>query len=712
MKLLRALFLSLLLAAPTLAQTPESPNEHLQIVERVAPRVHVFRHAQPVFAGVIGNVTVIEQEDGLVLVDSGASHGSGRRVVELVRAISSKPVKAVVVTHWHNDHPLGLSAIVDAWPDVDIIAHDSAAADMEAGRLGTVPRAPSAEYEAERLRALREAYANLQSNEVAQAATPEERAGWARALAALDQRLADVAGTHLVLPKRTFSDRLTLPDRRAPVELMFLGRANTSGDISVWLPRQRVLIAGDAVVEPIPYMFNAYPIEMLEVFDRIRALPYRVLVPGHGRLQRDRAYLDRLSALVREVRRQVVPLAEQGVAADQVASRTDFSEQRRLFSGGNPWLAYWFERYSLTPLIDSVYREAQGQVGPPQVAQAGAVPIVPERWALTGEAEIVTHQGRPAIRLGNGRAILRDSDFSTGFIEFDMMVTGERGFAGISFRGQDEGNHEEFYIRPHQSGNPDANQYTPIFNGLAAWQIFTGEGFSAPTRYRTNEWIRVRLDVYPDSALISFDGEPGVHIPDLKRDDRDGFLGFSATFAGAHYSNLRVVPIADHVDPRPAAAPVALPPDIVGQWQVSEALAEEEALRRAAARDWSGVSFAPLRPETHGIANLARVARWSDERPAVIARFTLQARRAGEVPMRFGFSDRAAIFLNGRRLYGGDDSYRSRDYRFLGTVGLYDTLYLPLRAGANEVSFVVTESVGGWAATASVDPATATIVAH
>lgn len=375
-KLVRAVALALLAAASAAAQaqstdapvaSTEAARDYLQIAERVAPGVHVLRQAAPNFAGVIGNVTVIEQSDGLVLIDSGSSHGVGQRVVQLVRSISARPVKAVVITHWHNDHPLGLSAILAAWPNADIIAHSAAAADLEAGRT-SVPRAASADYDAQRVRSLTEAYDAIQANEAAQAATPEERAGWARALAARDLRLTDVAGTHLILPRRTFTDCLTLPDRERPVELMFLGRANTSGDISAWLPRQRVLVAGDAVVEPVPYMFSAYPAEMLAVFDRMRALRYRVLIPGHGAPLRDAAYLDRLGGLVREVRRQVAPLARDNVPLDQIAARTDFAAQRRLFSGGDPWLAYWFDRYSLTPLIASVHAEARGEpLGPPPV---------------------------------------------------------------------------------------------------------------------------------------------------------------------------------------------------------------------------------------------------------------------------------------------------------------------------------------------------------
>ena len=63
--------------------------------------------------------------------------------------------------------------------------------------------------------------------------------------------------------------------------------------------------------------------------------------------------------------------------------------------------------------------------------------------------------------------------------------------------------------------------------------------------------------------------------------------------------------------------------------------------------------------------------------------------------MRFGFSDRVRVYLNGALLYAGDDTQNSRDYRFLGTVGLYDTLQLPLRRGTNDIVFAVSEGAGG-----------------
>jgi hypothetical protein len=129
-------------------------------------------------------------------------------------------------------------------------------------------------------------------------------------------------------------------------------------------------------------------------------------------------------------------------------------------------------------------------------------------------------------------------------------------------------------------------------------------------------------------------------------------------------------------------------------------LPEAEAFAAASANKLSTLKWTTLSVETNGVANLARVSVFAADRPMSLARVVVESDAERTVRMRFGFSDRVAVFLNGTLLYVGEDSYQSRDFRFLGTVGLYDSLLLPLRRGANDVLLVVNESFGGWAATA------------
>ncbi len=86
----------------------------------------------------------------------------------------------------------------------------------------------------------------------------------------------------------------------------------------------------------------------------------------------------------------------------------------------------------------------------------------------------------------------------------------------------------------------------------------------------------------------------------------------------------------------------------------------------------------------------------TEARNTAFARVTIEAPVAGVRPLEIGFSDRATVFLNGRALFRADESYRNRDYRFLGSIGWWDTVYLPLEAGRNELVIAVSEDFGGW----------------
>lgn len=344
----------------------------------------------------------------------------------------------------------------------------------------------------------------------------------------------------------------------------------------------------------------------------------------------------------------------------------------------------------------------------PMAAFADGIAANSPRWRLEGpEARVIEHEGRQALFLRASSAMLADADFDTGVIEFDLWTDGSRGFPGIRFRGVDANNAENFYIRPHQSGNPDANQYQPVINGADSWQIFYGPEFAQPTRYRANAWMHVRLEVAADSARVYVDSDtPSLIIHDLKLERRRGFItledgGGGVGETGVYFANVSVTPgdVAD-APPEPARA---LPPGLVRAFYVTPAMPSTEAFTAAASNQLRPLTWSRVDAETIGVANLARAAIAGEGRDTALARIPLQSDRARSVRMRFGFSDRVRVYLNGQLLYDGDDAYRSRDYRFLGTVGLFDALYLPLRRGRNEIVLAVSEDFGGWAAMAAFD---------
>lgn len=331
------------------------------------------------------------------------------------------------------------------------------------------------------------------------------------------------------------------------------------------------------------------------------------------------------------------------------------------------------------------------------------MPVAAERypadsgaWAFDAqEAEVVDHLGERALRIRGGFALLPDVRLTDGLVEFDIAVPADRGFAGAAFRMQNRDNYEHFYIRPHQSRNPDANQYTPVINGISAWQLYHGEGFGAPVAYRYDEWMHVTIAFRGNQAEVFIDSEqPVLSVDALRRAVAAGGVGVgAANFAPAWFANVEVSPLPADYRFAPVERPAAAtPPGTVTSWQVSAAFPAEALPERV--KEETG--WTVLAAEPTGITNLAGAPGVGPGQNTVVARLVLESKGRQTRALHFGYSDAVTVYLNGVPLYRGDNTYQSRDYRYLGTIGLFDTVYLPLEKGTNDLRFAVTEAFGGW----------------
>jgi hypothetical protein len=332
-----------------------------------------------------------------------------------------------------------------------------------------------------------------------------------------------------------------------------------------------------------------------------------------------------------------------------------------------------------------------------EVAFSGAT------WLTEGDvAEFTTFAGEEALRLSEAAALLQDVELENGIIEFDIAFPDQRGFAGVGFRFQGDGNYEHFYLRPHQSGMPDANQYTPVVNGNSGWQIYYGPRYSVPVDYRYDAWMHVKLVIAGDEADVYVDSEePVLHVADLKRDQAAGGILLSSYFTGAYFANVVVTPDADAETVGAAEPAPERRDDLVAAFEVSPPVSFAEIESAGVLPDVD--AWTPLAVETNGVANLGRTARRTEEADAVLARIVIEADAAETRRVRFGYSDDVIVFVNGEPVYSGTNAYRSRDYRYLGTVGLFDAVHAALAPGRNEIVFAVRENFGGWAVMAAVD---------
>jgi sugar lactone lactonase YvrE len=331
-------------------------------------------------------------------------------------------------------------------------------------------------------------------------------------------------------------------------------------------------------------------------------------------------------------------------------------------------------------------------------AQDDIIDFESDRWKIAG-GKVITFMERKALV---GSAYLKDVVFENGVIEVDIAVRGTRSYPGINFRIKSFDNYEHFYIRPHRAGlYPDALQYAPRINGIGGWQLYNGPGFTAESpKLQPNKWIHVRLEVKGAQARVFLDDAevPALVIDHLKHGAGKGMIGVSGpTDQSACFSNFKYK--ADNTlkfDPPPK---VITPPGIFTDWQLSQTLklSQVDVNHYPPKEELAKIKWKKVRPEATGLVDIAwHNKRTGREPDCVLAKTTIHAEKDKILKFIFGYSDSIILFLNGQIMFTGNSAYRLRDPSFLGIVGLFDTVHLPLKKGDNEIFMIIAEAFGGW----------------
>ncbi len=234
------------------------------------------------------NAGFIVTREGVVVVDALASPEQGERLLHTIRRVTRRPVIWLVLTHHHPDHHFG--AIVFRRAGAKVIAHpDTRVLASEAGKDALV-------------------------------------ADWTRVVGIDAMRGFEFADE----PDRpvTATDTLRLGGRT--IVITHPGAAHTAGDLMIWLPAERVLFAGDVLVEDgVTMVVDGNSRELLRALQAIDSLNPRVVVPGHGAVPRvpaelvarTRAYISGLEADMRTAVERSVPM-QRAMAALPPADET------------------------------------------------------------------------------------------------------------------------------------------------------------------------------------------------------------------------------------------------------------------------------------------------------------------------------------------------------------------------------------------------------
>ena len=202
-----------------------------------------------------GNSVLIEGLDGLLLVDSGR-HAGHMAKIEAAIAARGKPLVRIVNTHWHLDHVSGNLALKAKHPGVRVSASEA----IDEALTGFLKRSADSARPA-----------------LAAGKIPEPMASEVRGDLATFERGKELRPDDVVRK----DGAIDAGGRK--VELHLARHAATAGDVWLYDPGSRVLIAGDLVTDPVPFLDTACPDGWRRALDAIAAVPFVTLIPGHGK---------------------------------------------------------------------------------------------------------------------------------------------------------------------------------------------------------------------------------------------------------------------------------------------------------------------------------------------------------------------------------------------------------------------------------------------
>ena len=155
------------------------------------------------------------------------------------------------------------------------------------------------------------------------AKAPETRASLQRRLKIQEQYKLATDVIRPTPPGVTLNDRMTLFRGGREIDIEFIGRAHTGGDIVVYLPKERVLIGGDIVSTNPSNMGDGYVGDWIQTLENMKKLDFDVVLPGHGPAFREKERIDWWEEYLKDFWAQVQEMKRQGVSVDDAAKRID-----------------------------------------------------------------------------------------------------------------------------------------------------------------------------------------------------------------------------------------------------------------------------------------------------------------------------------------------------------------------------------------------------
>jgi len=269
------------------------------------------------------NAAVILTDDGVIVVDSHSKPSAAFALYREIQAITRQPIRKIINTHFHWDHTQGNQAYAETFKDVEIIASQRTRENMTDPNAG----AGGIAYIEKQLTLVPKEIEDLKGK-IVQTGDRAQKARLEANLAQVQAYLEELKEIKPALPTRTVQSSVTLNERGREIQILLLGRGHTDGDVFIYLPREKVVATGDALIDWMPFLNDGFPEDWVETLTALERFDFTRVIPGHGDVvSRDhlpffRGYLSDLVSAVKQAAAAGAGLEEmkKGIA-DQLAPK-------------------------------------------------------------------------------------------------------------------------------------------------------------------------------------------------------------------------------------------------------------------------------------------------------------------------------------------------------------------------------------------------------
>ena len=263
-----------------------------------------------------GNVAFLVTDDGVLVVDSGTYPSAGKELVEKIGQVTDKEIKYLVITHYHGDHTQGAQYFPS---EAVVISHANTRKNLEKLQMPRIEAALGGGFD-KRLKAAEEKVEKLKSEE-----NPElEKA--VEDLESLKSHIQEYRDLRLVLPETILFSDTTIHLGGHDVELLYMGRGHTDGDLIVYFPSEKAVHMGDLLFHRmIPYIEREAGSDTenwIRILEHVAKMDVEKVIPGHGEIT-DRNGLLAKAEYLKSLRAEVGRFIENNASLDETMGKID-----------------------------------------------------------------------------------------------------------------------------------------------------------------------------------------------------------------------------------------------------------------------------------------------------------------------------------------------------------------------------------------------------